>query len=100
MGGLRIAPPGSWAGPCETPCAHTDCAETRTLAAEVCSLCDGPIGYDTPFYRVGERYEHAVCAWSAEEQRRDQRRIADERLRAEESGHDFDPALVGCPDER
>jgi hypothetical protein len=38
-------------GPCVAPCKHTDCVETRALAASLCRLCGQPIGYERPFYR-------------------------------------------------
>jgi hypothetical protein len=37
-------------GPCEHACKHSDCAETRAMAAALCELCGKPIGYDVPMY--------------------------------------------------
>ena len=41
---------GEEVGPCVLPCTHRGCATTRALAAVVCRLCGGPIGYETRFY--------------------------------------------------
>jgi len=55
--------PGTKVGPCAKSCKHIDCAETRTMAARVCPICEKPIGYDTRFYQHGtlEELTHAVC---------------------------------------
>ena len=50
MGWIIIDKPGYGTGPCEKPCKHTDCAESRRDAKEVCHYCGKPIGYDSPFY--------------------------------------------------
>lgn len=55
---------GEQIGPCETPCGHADCAETRSMAAQVCGLCTEPIGYERRFYSEptdGAGLVHALC---------------------------------------
>ncbi len=49
-----LSPPGTEYGPCDTDCAHTDCAQTRAMAKAPCVRCDKEIGYDTGFYRAEE----------------------------------------------
>ena len=63
--------PGSHYGPCAQSCAHRDCAETRRMAAALCSICGYTIGYERLFYRDGEIMTHAVCA----EDRADRERL-------------------------
>ncbi len=31
-------------------CEHRDCAQTRSMAAAMCRLCDHPIGWDVGFF--------------------------------------------------
>lgn len=65
MAAITIPAPGTKYGPCEEPCSHTDCAESRRMAAIVCRFCDGPIGFEKRLYNDGPSgsYElvHAVC---------------------------------------
>ena len=67
-----LAAPGTEYGPCDSECRHTDCALTRAMADDLCTICGEPIGYDIRFYgeRVtngainavnGYRYQHAAC---------------------------------------
>lgn len=42
--------PGTEYGPCETECAHIDCAKTREMAAKRCRFCGEIIGFDRHFY--------------------------------------------------
>lgn len=61
--------PGTSIGPCAGDCQHTDCAETRRMAAAFCDWCDEPIGYGVRFYRLDPNLEapgrgelvHARC---------------------------------------
>ena len=65
MAASALPAPGSEYGPCAEPCAHTDCAHTRGMAAAVCPLCEKPIGYERRFYNEGEPggfdLVHALC---------------------------------------
>ncbi len=49
MGWERLPKPGTTLGPCTSACAHRDCALTRAMAAQRCTECGEPIGYDRPF---------------------------------------------------
>jgi hypothetical protein len=51
MAAGQLPRPGTEYGPCADPCAHTDCAATRAMAASPCRVCGQEIGYDTGFYR-------------------------------------------------
>ena len=66
MAASVLPAPGTEYGPCAEPCSHTDCAHTRRMAAAVCPLCDGAIGYGRRFYNDGEPggfdLVHALCA--------------------------------------
>lgn len=68
--------PGTKYGPCDAPCAHTDCASVRAQADSPCTYCGKPIGYETRFYdeRSPEQrqryvnnvgYAHATCVEDA-----------------------------------
>lgn len=46
-----LSEPGTSYGPCLDECKHTDCAETRAMAATECYLCNHPIGYERGFFR-------------------------------------------------
>jgi len=70
MGWGTLPAPGTELGPCEGECAHTDCAETRRMAASACARCGEEIGYDRAFYARGEGFVHAACAWAEEAERR------------------------------
>lgn len=58
MAAGSLPTPGSKYGPCAgvttlalgAPCAHRDCAETRTMADTRCRICGEPIGYETGFF--------------------------------------------------
>ena len=66
MAAYALAAPGSPNGPCLDPCEHTDCDETRRMAAALCRYCSEPIGYEVrAYYDPGEGYAHAPCAWRA-----------------------------------
>ena len=60
-----LSKPGSDFGPCEEGCSHTDCAETRTMAAGLCAYCGKPIGYQVRYYRRANfdppAFDHARC---------------------------------------
>ena len=58
--------PGSKWGPCKS-CEHTDCAESRAMAAAPCSRCGRPIGYDTQFFSGPT---HRACELAAVEAER------------------------------
>jgi hypothetical protein len=63
LGPLVIPEPGSTSGgPCETPCAHAECADAMATAAEVCGLCPDPIGFGAA-YRYDDEHGtvHADC---------------------------------------
>lgn len=46
MASAFISRPGTKCGPCKNEqCGHIDCAESRRMAAAVCSICGKPIGY-------------------------------------------------------
>jgi hypothetical protein len=62
MAASALPRPGSKYGPCEDPCQHTDCAETRRMAERNCAGCAEKIGYERAFYRDGEDLIHATCA--------------------------------------
>ena len=77
MAAITLPKPGSEYGPCVPDCTHTDCAQTREMAARVCRFCDLPIGYDTRFYADPgnpnrDALVHALCLekWFADEQDR------------------------------
>lgn len=71
MAAGMLPKPGTQYGPCEAvkgangivlSCGHADCQASRIMAASICSLCGRPIGYETRYYRNGERgYDHAAC---------------------------------------
>lgn len=62
MAAGRLPAPGTELGPCVPSCGHTDCAETRTMAATSCFLCGKPIGYETSLYQEPDkRLVHAAC---------------------------------------
>ena len=46
-----LSKPGTKNGPCEGPCQHRDCAETKLWAMLCCRICKERIGYDKRFYR-------------------------------------------------
>ena len=64
-----LSDPGTKFGPCEHACHHSDCAETRRMAASECRICHHAIGYGRRFYHdyvVGTNprtrlYVHAAC---------------------------------------
>ena len=66
MAASTLPAPGTEYGPCGGPCAHTDCAHTRRMAAVVCPLCEEEIGYGRRFYNDGQPggfdLVHALCA--------------------------------------
>jgi hypothetical protein len=62
MAASALPKPGSKYGPCEDPCQHRDCAETRRMAGRNCAGCAEKIGYERNFYRDGEDLIHATCA--------------------------------------
>lgn len=57
--------PGTDNGPCVTPCMHTGCATTITMAEVMCPYCSEPIGYGRRFYCEGDDkvmdLAHASC---------------------------------------
>ena len=66
MAATTLPAVGSQLGPCQTACNHTDCAETRRMAAESCAVCGKTIGYETRFYETPNRphrptLSHAAC---------------------------------------
>ena len=63
MASSTLPIPGSAYGPCETDCAHHDCAATRAMAAKNCCYCSTVIGYDRHFYdgEVAGTLVHASC---------------------------------------
>ena len=65
MASSTLPAPGTDHGPCAEPCAHTDCAHTRRMAAAVCPLCGAAIGYERRFYNEGKPggfdLAHALC---------------------------------------
>ncbi len=42
-------PPRNPYGPCSHPCGHGYCAALHQYAAEICILCNQPIGFDNDF---------------------------------------------------
>ena len=52
MAAGTLPKPGTQYGPCETPCEHADCVDTRAMAASLCHWCQQSIGYDTRFYKT------------------------------------------------
>ena len=72
MAAGSIPAPGSELGPCEEECRHIDCAQSRAMAASVCTLCLFPIGYGVLFYNVqsptdSPSYAHARCLEAIEQ---------------------------------
>lgn len=72
MAAAPLPAPGTEYGPCEPSCAHTDCAETRRMAALPCKHCGDPIGYDRPLFNVTPDdapvwtvLAHATCEYDA-----------------------------------
>lgn len=63
MAALALPEPGTELGPCTGDCQHTDCAETREMAAAQCRICEQPIGYGKRMYvEDGDQsYVHAAC---------------------------------------
>jgi hypothetical protein len=61
MAASALASPGTVAGPCNGPCSHRDCAETRRMADANCVICLHPIGFNRRFYILGEGPVHASC---------------------------------------
>lgn len=62
MSASILSKPGTLYGPCNSPCAHKDCAVTRSMAKSKCRICGKPIGYDTRYYsEPGDILVHAVC---------------------------------------
>jgi hypothetical protein len=62
MAWMSIQAPGSSVtAPCAN-CAHTDCAESRRMAAETCVRCDKVIGFDAKFVEARSGgLAHFVC---------------------------------------
>lgn len=70
MAAGTLPAPGTRLGPCAELCEHRDCAETRRMAAALCSYCRKPIDYEVRFYDVrneaqrmtgAEALVHARC---------------------------------------
>lgn len=61
MAAGSLPKPGTKYGPCKGTCQHTDCAQTRALAARLCPECGQPIGYDTRFYVDDDVARHSMC---------------------------------------
>lgn len=68
MASSALPEPGTEYGPCLEACEHRDCAATRRDAAELCTICEKPIGYGRHHYSDGEQRAdgsrplvHAVC---------------------------------------
>lgn len=62
MAAGRLPAPGTTYGPCDEPCQHTDCAQTRQQAESACTLCGQPIGYETLFFQVPPDKFHSCHA--------------------------------------
>lgn len=56
-----LSNPGTESGPCEKPCQHVDCAETRRMASSRCRLCRASIGYGRQFFIEGVELVHVLC---------------------------------------
>ena len=59
-----LSKPGDYenGGPCLEICNHTDCLETRKMAATRCKLCDEVIGFRVLFFREEDgSLVHNVC---------------------------------------
>ena len=64
MAAGTLPKPGTEYGPCVPDCQHRDCAETRRMATQLCTICKTPIDYDIRFYVDPDNREelvHAVC---------------------------------------
>lgn len=60
MAAAALPEPGTEFGPCEDQnCGHTDCAQTRAMAAVICPDCSEPIGYDRRFFQDVDEGEQA-----------------------------------------
>jgi hypothetical protein len=86
MAAGRLPKPGTELGPCDWPCRHKDCVETRMMAASVCRFCSTPVGYERRFYKDDERagYVHASCAEAD----------ADARQKGAHAAIPFSPSLL------
>jgi hypothetical protein len=63
MAYARLPNPGTEYGPCAGQCSHTDCTQTRAMAAQLCPRCNLAIGYEQKFIRDSrDRLMHWVCA--------------------------------------
>jgi hypothetical protein len=99
MAAGTLSAPGTEYGPCDSSCAHLDCAETRRQAETPCFLCHEPIGYERRFYRDRHistgawRYAHAACL----EEDNERRTVAAEnpRPRRGESAMEFTGRALG-----
>ena len=58
---------------CAEPCRHTDCAEIRRMAGELCYLCKTAIGFNTRFYKEDKSSCHALCLEKLQEKLRSAR---------------------------
>jgi len=67
MAAIRLPHPGKIVrreeiGPCvDEDCGHTDCIQTRRMANRHCPVCGLIIGYEIPFYGIGDQLIHAAC---------------------------------------
>lgn len=73
MAAATMGAPGTDFGPCAGDCEHTDCAIMRSRAAEPCTMCGKPIGYETRYYsdeRMNDfmGFAHARCVESLGEE--------------------------------
>ena len=62
MAYATLPKPGSEYGPCLPTCSHSDCKQTRTMAATICHICNDPLGYAAPFQQDSkDRLVHLHC---------------------------------------
>lgn len=69
MAAGSLAAPGTEYGPCSEPCRHEQCKSTNAMAERPCSICEKPIGFDTPFYQDGswQVLTHQICSLREQE---------------------------------
>ena len=71
----RLPKPGTEYGPCEDEqCGHSQCEQSRQMAAAICPRCGEPIEYERNFCRSGDNDSelwHWVCAIEEADERRE-----------------------------
>ena len=69
MAAGTLSAPGTEFGPCalgpngEYLCSHNDCAVSYGMANVRCPHCGKRIGFDEPFYRIGDDWTELAHQW-------------------------------------